>query len=136
MAYQLIVDAIRTAAKAVNDSGTFIHGRRADGSLEDNQPVPQIHLYPFVTSPQSNKNFVLADIIMAFWEQDSPGTSNFQRQEIIAEMDVLSDAFITELESALVEITGIRKEPQYRTLSATLSGYAVTFKFTIFDPPC
>lgn len=139
MAYQIIVDAIRDAANAVNTSpsGTFIHGRRADGSLAYDEPFPQIHLYPFVTNPQdSNRNLVFADIVMAFWGQDSLSTSNEEREAIIAAMDSLSNDFLNQLDLSSLEITNIRKEPQYRTLSATLSGYAITFRLKVFDNPC
>lgn len=136
-AYQIIVDAIRDAANSVNPTGSFIHGRRADGSLNYDGQMPQIHLYPFVTQPQdSNRNLVFADIVMAFWKQDSPSTSNEEREEIISAMDELSNEFMDELDGGELEITGIRKEPQYRTLSATLSGYAITFKIKVFDLPC
>ena len=136
-AYQIIVDAIRDAAVSVNSTGTFIHGRRSDGSLEYNEPMPQIHLYPFITLPQdTNRNLVFADIVMAFWQQDSPTTTNIEREEIIAAMDVLSNEFLDALDLGELEISNIRKEPQYRTLSATLSGYAITFKLKVFDSPC
>lgn len=137
MSYQVIVDSIRDASVDVNPNGTFIHGRKSDGSLEYNAPFPQIHLYPFTTSPQDgNRNFLIADIVMAFWQQDSPETTNERREEIIAEMDVLSKDFIESLDNGLLEITGIRKEPQYRTLSGVLSGYAVTFKMKVYTSPC
>jgi hypothetical protein len=139
MGYQQIVAAIRTAAIAANEDGTFIHGRKSDGSLEYNEPFPQIHLYPFTTQPQEgNRNIVLASIVMAFWQQDAPDTTNERREEIIAEMDVLSNEFISQLELDLnpLEIATIKKEPQYRTLSATLSGYAITFELRIFESPC
>lgn len=137
MAYQIIVDAIRDASEEVNPTGTFIHGRRSDGSLEYDKPFPQIHLYPFTTLPQDqNRNLVFADIVMAFWQQDSPETSNEKREEIIAEMDTLSTNFLNQLDLAELEIITVREEPQYRTLSATLSGYAITFRLKIFDNPC
>ena len=137
MSYQLIVDSIRDASEVVNPTGTFIHGRRSDGSLEYNAPFPQIHLYPFTTLPQDeNRNLVFADIVMAFWQQDTPETTNEKREEIIAEMDVLSKNFLNQLDLADLEIITVRKEPQYRTLSATLSGYAVTFRMKVFESPC
>lgn len=137
MGYQLIVDTIRDAANAVNPTGLFVHGRRSDGSLEYDGDFPQIHLYPFISKPtDDNFNIVAYDIVMGFWQQDSPETSNEEREAIIDEMDTLSQAFINELNTYTVDIKGIKKEPQYRTLSATLSGYAITFTITQFESPC
>lgn len=141
MGYQLIVDCIRDSAEAVNPTGFFVHGRRSDGSLEYNEDFPQIHLYPFTSNPQdANRNLVFADIVMGFWGQDTPETSPEEREVIIAAMDVLSDSFLNELDDYIndepIEISNVRKEPQYRTLSATLSGYALTFRMKIFESPC
>lgn len=137
MGYQLIVDSIRNASLAVNPSGFFVHGRRSDGSLEYNEAMPQIHLYPFTTFPQDdNRNIVFADIVMAFWSQDTPETSPEQREQIISLMDDLSNSFLNELDLADLEISNVKKEPQYRTLSATLSGYAITFRLKMFESPC
>jgi hypothetical protein len=136
-AYQAIVDLIRASANAVNPTGFFVHGRRSDGSLEYNEAFPQIHLYPFTTNPQdTNSNILVANIVMAFWGQDSPESSNEEREAIIAAMDILSDNFLNNLDLSQLEIFSIRKEPQYRTLSATLSGYAITFNLRVFISPC
>lgn len=135
--YQEVVDLIRTASIQVNPTGTFIHGRRADGSIEYDKPMPQIHLYPFVSSPQDgNRAFVNNDIVMGFWKQDAPDTSNEEREEIISAMDTLSKEFLEALDEGVLEISNIRKEPQYRTLSATLSGYAITFRLKTHTSPC
>ena len=136
-AYQTIVDLIRASANAVNPTGFFVHGRRSDGSLEYNESFPQIHLYPFTTNPTGASDHInVANIVMAFWGQDSPESSNEEREAIIAAMDVLSDSFLSNLDESQIEIFGIRKEPQYRTLSATLSGYAITFNLRVFISPC
>ena len=54
--YQEIVDLIRNAAISVNPNGTFIHGLKSDGSLEYDEPMPQIHLYDFVSFPQNGES--------------------------------------------------------------------------------
>ena len=136
-AYQTIVDLIRASANAVNPTGFFVHGRRSDGSLAYDEAFPQIHLYPFRTKPQDeNRNLVFGDMIMAFFEQDSPESSNEEREEKISEMDILSDSFMDNLDLSQLEITGIDKEPLYRLQAGTLSGYAVVFRIKVFNSPC
>lgn len=123
--YENVVDLIRNIANAVNPTGTFVHARRSDGSLEYAGEMPQIHLYPFNIRGGDIKE---TDLLIAFWEQDSPATSNEEREEIIRQMDVLQRTFIETLDDyETVQITNLRAEPQYRQLAGTLSGYAVTF---------
>jgi hypothetical protein len=44
MTYKDVVNIIRNAANYVNPNGTFIHGRKSDGSLQYNDDTPQIIL--------------------------------------------------------------------------------------------
>lgn len=138
MAYQDAVNVVRNAAAAVNASGFFVHGRRSDGSINYDEAFPQIHLYPFTSSANIADNWVdIFDMQIGFWQQDSPESTPEEREAIIAEMDVLMRAFITELRNtSLVQIDTLTTEPQYRTLSATLSGYACRFRLTIVNVPC
>ena len=136
-AYQTIVDLIRASANAVNPTGFFVHSRRTDASLEYNEAFPQIHAYEFDTLPNDdNGNIVVAPIVMAFVFQDAPDSSNEERETIIANADVLSDAFMTNLDLNQVEIFGRRKNPNYRRLSANTSGYFITFNLRVFISPC
>lgn len=137
MGYQKLVDFIRDAAVAVNTNGTFIHGRRSDGSLEYDGNFPQIHLYPFRSQlDNDNKAVSTSNILMGFWMQDEPDSTNEEREEKIATMDTLSDSFLDQLDESQIEITDLVKEPQYRTLSGTLSGYAISFRAKIYKSPC
>lgn len=123
--YQNIVDLIRATANAVNPSGTFVHARRSDGSLEYDGDMPQIHLYPFNVRGKEAKD---ADLLIGFWQQDSPETSNEEREAIISEMDVLSQQFFETLdETETIEIVNLITEPNYRQLAGTLSGYIGRF---------
>lgn len=136
--YQTLVNLIRDTAKAVNENGTFVHGRRSDGSLEYDGDFPQIHLYPFngVIDIQNNYSGTY-DVLMAFWEQDSPDTTNEQREEIIAKMDTLCKMFILQFDNSVNGVvSNIQVQPQYRTLSATLSGYALSFRVNLSETKC
>ena len=138
MGYQTAVDVVRDAAQAVNASGFFVHGRRSDGSINYDEAFPQIHLYPFTSAANIADNWVdVFDMQIGFWQQDSPESTPEEREAIIAEMDALMRSFVTELrETPLVQIDALTTEPQYRTLSATLSGYACRFRMTIINNPC
>lgn len=128
LTYQNIVDLIRIVATAVNPSGTFVHARRSDGSLEYPGAMPQIHLYPFNISGNEGRQ---TELLIGFWQQDSPESSNEEREAIIAEMDILCREFLATLDDNYdtIQLTNIVSEPNYRQLAGTLSGY--TLKFTL-----
>jgi hypothetical protein len=138
MAYQSVVDYVRDAANAINPDGLFVHGRRSDGSIEYSGAFPQIHLYPFTASLDiiNNENET-SNIVMGFWQQDSPSSTPEEREAIIAEMDSLCRSFLHELNAVEnITLSNIQVQPQYRTLSATLSGYAVTFRILMVNSVC
>jgi hypothetical protein len=67
--------------------------------------------------------------------QDRPDTSTLEREQIIAQMDMLSNQFFSELESnAKARVSGKRKEPQYQMYQGTVSGFAIQFTYESFDP--
>jgi hypothetical protein len=137
MSYQTTVNAIRTAAEAVNTEGTFRHGRRVDashGSIADTFPV--IHLYPFQITKGIDPDFIDSNsLLMGFWKQDRPDTSVEEREAIIAEMDELASDFITQLENNKnVRLSGVLAEPQYQMFNGTVSGIALRFTFQDFTP--
>lgn len=136
MSYQTTVNEIRTAAESVNPSGRFDHGRHVDLSQMSEGDYPFIYMYPININPAEDPDFIDSSIILiGFFRQDRPDTSNAEREAIIAEMDVLSDAFMTQLASSkLVKITNKNKEPQYQMYQGTLSGFAVRFTYQNFTP--
>jgi hypothetical protein len=63
-----------------------------------------------------------------FWQQDTPATTNERREEIIAEMDDLSDIFLFALNaSSSLNLSNVLKTPEYRQLAGTVSGYGLSF---------
>ena len=74
------------------------------------------------------------NILIGFWMQDRPDTSTLEREAIIAQMDVLSDAFLSALEiNDKSRITSVRKEPQYGMYQGTVSGFAISFTYQNYD---
>lgn len=128
MSYQGIVDLIRNISNTINPTGTFMHGRRSDGSLEYDGAFPQIHLYPVRLSFDIANDVERNEIIIMFWQQDSPESSNDEREAIISQMDILSTNFLNAIyNEENISINNILKTPEYRQLAGTVSGYGVSF---------
>jgi hypothetical protein len=133
--YQNIVNTCRDA---VPNNERFIHGRLIDFSQNYTGTYPLITLLPFtVTDSRSTPDGIFdnSNLILGFWMQDRPDTTPEQREEIIHQMDLLSDSFINNLlESSILKLTNIRKEPQYQMFQGTLSGYAISFNLSLVSP--
>lgn len=136
MSYQSTVNEIRSAANAVNPNGRFSHGRHVDLSQLFEGDYPLIYLYPITINPGVDPDFIDSSIItVGFFKQDRPDTLNQEREDIIAEMDLLSTAFIVALsESKTIRIFQVSKEPQYQMYQGTLSGFAVRFTYQNWSP--
>lgn len=139
MTYQGTVDLIRNLAFLVNPNGHFMHGRRSDGSLDYPDVFPQIHLYPLRQTIDVNNGNQITEVLIFFWQQDSPESSNEEREAIIAQMDVLSTNFLQLLNNEVMSLSNARKTPEYRQLAGTVSGYGLSFtlsdKISCFPDP-
>jgi hypothetical protein len=132
--YQNIVNACRNATP---QGLRFIHGRLQDFTNEYSGSYPLVTLLPFtVTDFRSTPDAVFdnANIVVGFWEQDSPDTTPEQREAIISGMDVISDIFIDNLLDSGVKLSNINKEPQYQMFQGTLSGFAISFRIDLVAP--
>ena len=132
MSYQSTVNEIRTAANAaLSGNGRFDHGRHVDISQKFDGDYPFIFLYPITVIPADSPDFIdQSNIMIGFWMQDRPDTSTLDREQIIAQMDVLSDLFLQALETnEKIRITARRKEPQYQMYQGTVSGFALQFTY-------
>jgi hypothetical protein len=138
MAYQTVVDLIRDTANAVNGAGTFVHARRTDGSIEYKGAMPQIHLYPFEIETSIADSYTETySLLIGFWFQDKPTSTPLQREALMKQADELSQAFILALDANQdIELSAIRKEPNYRQLSGTLTGQIIQFTLTLTTDVC
>jgi hypothetical protein len=133
-----IIDLIKTAMKLVNPGGTNRHGRRDDRSLAsiaEHQPLGW--LLPITTTdPEPGAIFFSTQVILGFYMQDSPNTSEEEREEIIRQMNELMTQFIGALRllEKKHDVRSVRREPQYRQFSGTLSGVAVSFNYLTLEP--
>ena len=133
--YQNIVDVCRDS---VPNDLRFIHGRLVDFSQGYSGTYPLITLLPFtINDARSTPDNIFdnASLILGFWKQDSTDTTAEQREQLIAETDVISDLFLNNiLESNQIKLTNIQKEPQYQMFQGTLSGYAISFTISLISP--
>lgn len=133
--YQNIVNACRAA---IPNGERFIHGRLIDFTQGYTGTYPLITLLPFtVNDARSTPDAIFdsATLLIGFWKQDRPDTTAEEREALIAEMDLLSDAFLNNLlESNTTKLTAIQKEPQYQMFQATLSGFAVSLTIQLLAP--
>jgi len=133
--YKKFVKSLRGIAETVNAKGTFIHGKKADGSIESELPFPQIHLYPFTIVKDRQNGNDTANLFMGFWLLDDMGNSLEQREELISNAEILSEKFMEAMEAKGYYMTGIKAEPQYQSLQAHASGFIITFNL-IFKNGC
>jgi hypothetical protein len=136
MTYVQTVDLIESICNTVNASGTFIHGRRTDGSLAYPDPMPQIHLYPFITVPDLINGFDSSNIQMGFWQHGAAELSMAENKAKIAAADVMTRAFLVALNESRVDLSNIRMEPAYNMFPAILTGYMLTFTITSKTSSC
>lgn len=137
MSYQKIVDTIRNSSVANNPTGRFINGRIVDASRIFDGAYPLIVLYPFTIRKgfgEANDAFDSTQILLGFWRQDQPDSTEELREQYIAEMDVLSDLILNDLFQVTdIRITSVDKEPQYQFYQGTLSGFAVRFNLSVLQ---
>jgi hypothetical protein len=132
MTYNEAITLIKNVAEAVNPTGLFLHGRNFDLTLEFNKKFPQIHLYPFTqVVDQLNINNISTTMTIGFWVEDGHEQNLEQRQELISEMDDLSLLFENELRTRKkIQLTSVRREPQYLMYMGVLSGIALNINIS------
>ncbi len=137
MSYLQTINEVRTVAQVVNPTGRFDHGRIIDVSQAFAGDYPVIWLYPFNTlTPNADEILDDSTLLIGFWQQDSPASTNAEREQIIGAMYDLAKQFFTQLQlNKLVRINGkVQLEPQYQMYSGTVSGYAARFNYQNFAP--
>lgn len=138
MSYLSTVDTIRAVAESLNPNGVFVHGRTWDASLEFNSPNCHIYLYPMTgLANLSNHYYERYDVVLGFFFQDAPDSSNDDREWTIAAADILARTFINNLnESDGIEISEAKFEPQFRKMAGTYTGYLLRFTFAGVEDLC
>lgn len=136
MTYLDTVELIRSLSIQVNEPGTFIHGRRVDGSLAYDGNFPQILLEPFTVNIDLEKATETANMSLGFLLKDAAENNAAAREIIIGEADVLCSAFITALETKHVDVSNVVARPFYNIFAGVVSGYLLTFNLTSKRSAC
>ena len=138
MSYLGAVNLIKSISETVNPTGLFEHGRRWDASLNFGENNKQIYLYPITANVDlANHYFESWSIAMGFYFQDAPDSTELDRQALIAEADVMVTEFLNLLnETESIELSNSRKEPSYRQMAGTYTGYILTFTLNTTTDLC
>lgn len=129
MSYSGVVSIIKTVSESVNPTGIFVHGRKFDASLNFSEADKQIYLYPITADVDLNNHFFESwKCIMGFYFQDAPDSTELNRQALIEQADLMTTLFLDALnEYETISILNVRKEPSYRQMAGTYTGYILSF---------
>ena len=138
MSYIGVVTLIKTVSESVNPTGLFEHGRRWDASLNFGENNKQIYLYPITANVDlANHYFESWAVVMGFYFQDAPDSTELERQALIVEADNMTTLFLNDINlTEGVELSNVRKEPSYRQMAGTYTGYILTFTLNTTTDLC
>jgi PKD repeat protein len=140
MDYKGIVNIIRDAATYVNASGTFLHGRKSDASLDFNGPAPYIFLLEPRPLPQSNNSKFVINISfpILFVTQDSPESSELEREDLKQDMSLLALRLLSKIDESdsIEQVRFESPEPEIRQMAGTLTGFSFNLLLTYNTSDC
>lgn len=138
MSYLGAVNLIKSISETVNPTGLFQHGRKWDASLNFGENDKQIYLYPITANVDlANHYFESWNIAMGFYFQDAPDSTELERQALIAQADVMVTEFLNILnETESIQLSNARKEPSYRQMTGTYTGYLLSFTLNTTTDLC
>jgi PKD repeat protein len=140
MTYKELVNIIRDAANYVNPNGTFVHGRKTDASLNYNEPSPYIFLLEPRPLPQSNNSKYVINISfpIIFVGQDSPESSELEREDLKQEMSILAMQLLSRIDQNdnLENVRFESPEPEIRQMAGTLTGFSFSLALTYNTNDC
>ena len=141
MQYQKLTTILWNAAYLVIGQGTYTHAGRLDYSQSSiAEPFPHLNTFPPTdVTPDNSKSVRSYRILFLAVSQEPADATPEQKAAIMAEMDLLIQRFIDALdENDLIQISGIRREPQVKSYGAGVSGYAAELMITghLMDDAC
>jgi hypothetical protein len=134
-----VINILKEIAFEINPRGTFYHGRVSDANLYiEKKPMPQVHLYPFTIQPNGDSFAVdvIPEILIALVFQDSPHTSDEDRNEIINEADIMQRRLRTWLNEKGLVYSNYRAQPYFKEFNGVTSGMFVRFSLTMKADSC
>lgn len=138
MTYKEVITMFRAANTAINSVGTFVHGRKPEGSFTTIAATfPLIFLPPFRESTDYKKAITRRTIVLFLLKQDNPGNTVEEREDLIEECYLLKEAFIAKLNEfwdspsntyfGKASISEVMATPEYLQMAGTVSGYSISF---------
>jgi len=129
MSYLGAVNIIKTISETVNPDGLFSHSDKWKASLNFSENDQQIYLYPISAGVDlSNHYYESWSIVMGFYFQDAPDSTPLDQQALVALADDMVTEFLAELNvTEGIELSNVRKEPSYRQMAGTYTGYILTY---------
>lgn len=129
MSYKGVVNLIRSISEEVNPTGIFTHSDKWKTSLNFSKNDIQICLYPFSGSIDlTNHYYESWNIVMGFYYQDAPDSTAEEQEELIQKADIKSRFFLDKInQTEGVELSNVKKEPSYRQMAGTYTGYIISF---------
>lgn len=138
MSYLGAVNVIKDVSESVNPTGLFVHCRTFEASLKFSEVDKQIFLYPISANVDvTNHYYESWECLMGFYFQDAPDSTELEQQALIVLADEMATDFLDELnEVEGIELSGIRKEPSYRKMAGTYTGYIISFTMGATTDTC
>jgi PKD repeat protein len=140
MDYKGIVNIIRDAANYVNSTGTFLHGRKSDASLDFDGSAPYIFLLEPRPLPQSNNSKFVINISfpILFVTQDSPESSELEREDLKQDMSLLALRLLSKIDESdsIEQVRFESPEPEIRQMAGTLTGFSFNLLLTYNTSDC
>ena len=129
MSYAGAVALIKSQAELVNPTGLFSHTNKWTASLNFTEVNKQIYLYPIsATVDLTNHYYESWSVVMGFYFQDAQDSTPLEQQALIVQADDMVTDFLDLMNLYEgIDISGARKEPSYRQMSGTYTGYILSF---------
>lgn len=133
--YKKITSKFQEVAKAVNSTGTQLHGTYVDLATKEGIDYPVVQLLmPFTITELRDRSGSSAELLVFFGRPDAFDSNEDERANYVNEMMTLADAFIDQWEAVepLVQRSSdTRIEPIFKLGRDTLTGAGVLFTVQI-----
>jgi hypothetical protein len=149
MSHQAVRTLISDTLKSIDDSILFAYARASDFNQIGIKDDKRVRLDPLRQSLEYNESFNLSkqyQVTMFFYKLDSLQAAEEETAKILDDTDLISDKFINklnlfsftedstdELSTQNTEISSIRKEPIIKVTADCVTGWGVSFNFTVPD---
>lgn len=149
MSHQAVRTLISDTLKSIDDSVLFAYARASDFNSMGIKDDKRVRLDPLRQSLEYSENYNLSkqyQVVIIFYKLDSIQGAEEETATILDQMDLLSDKFLNklnlfefnedstdEISTQNTEITSIRKEPIIKVTADCVSGWVVSFNFTVPD---